>query len=109
MVRSGYPEKGLAKLKSDLLATPAAPELYEGLILSYVLLDRIPEAADAAQQRLTAVPDTYPADYLRAAALCQEIRQPTRALTILQQGLHAHPQDQDLQQALHDARAVPTP
>jgi hypothetical protein len=51
------PDKGLAQLSEALAEAPHSAELHEGLILSLVYLDRIEDAAKAANQKLDAIPD----------------------------------------------------
>jgi tetratricopeptide (TPR) repeat protein len=104
LVRSGYPEKGLTRLKADLTSMPHAPELHEGLILSYVALGQIREAAEAAEQKLKIIPDPYAGDYLRAASLWAQLFAWKRATSILEKGLKRHEGDAELQRALGEAR-----
>jgi tetratricopeptide (TPR) repeat protein len=103
-VRSGYPEKGLLQLKAEIAALPNTPELHEALIVSYVTLGRILDAAEAAQKKLNEVPEVYSDDYLVAASLWAEAREWSRANAVLLEGLSAHPGDERLQHALREAR-----
>lgn len=103
LVRSGFPDKGLARLKAYLAAAPQVPELHEGLILSYASLGRIREAAEAADQKLRFIPNLYAGDYLRAASLWAQVPDLTHAAQILKEGLKTHPGNEDLQRALWEA------
>jgi tetratricopeptide (TPR) repeat protein len=104
LVRAGFVEKGLARLEADLAAMPQAPELYEGLILSHIALGQKRHAAEFAEQKLKRVAAPYAGDYLRAASLWAELQEWTRARTILEAGVRAHPTDENLTYALREHR-----
>jgi tetratricopeptide (TPR) repeat protein len=98
-VRADMPDKGLALLGEALAESPQSAELHEGLILAFVCLGRIEDAAKAADQKLDAVPDLFPADFLRVASLWAQIRDWTRSARALELGLLAHPAHADLARA----------
>jgi tetratricopeptide (TPR) repeat protein len=104
-VRCGKAEKGLNLLRSAIAATPAIPELYEGLLLSLVFLGRLREAAEAAQQKLQTVPNPYVGDYIRAASLWAQLNKWSRAARLIERGLQAYPDDPDLNRALGETLA----
>jgi len=102
MVRAGSAEKGLARLRAYLTASPQIPELYEGLILSLVFLDRIHDAADLAEQKVRNILGVFAGDYLRAASLYAQLKNWPRTVALLQQGLQAHPGNPELEGALRE-------
>jgi tetratricopeptide (TPR) repeat protein len=99
MARAGQPEKALARLKSFLEATPLIPELYEGLILCCVFLNRLQEAAEAADKKIHTLPKLYAGDYLRAASLWSQLGNWHKVRETLEGGLRAHPGNRSLEQA----------
>ncbi|HTP69360.1 MAG TPA: hypothetical protein VMJ35_10695 [Dongiaceae bacterium] len=109
MVRAGFARAGIARLTAWRATTPQVPELYEGLVLSYIFLDRLGEAAEIAEQKIRFVAGLFPGDYLRAASLWAELQETGRARGILQQGLRAYPSDADLQHAWQLAQLLPSP
>jgi len=102
IVRSGSPQKGIARLQACLASSPDTPELYEGLILSYVFLDKIREAAETAERKVHMISHLYAGDYLRAASLWAQLNDLPRALALLQEGLCAHPGNPDLLNAFKE-------
>jgi tetratricopeptide (TPR) repeat protein len=95
-VRAEMPDKGLALLHEALSESPQSAELHEGLILAFVCLGRIEDAAKAADQKLDSIPDLSTADYLRVASLWAQIRNWTRSARALELGLLAYPGHADL-------------
>jgi glycosyltransferase involved in cell wall biosynthesis len=101
-IRSGKAEKGLARLRSALTLTPQTAELHEGLILGLVFLNRLEEAAQAADEKLQHVEGLLPADYLRSASLWAQLRNWRRSSCALELGLQAHPGSAPLTRALDE-------
>jgi glycosyltransferase involved in cell wall biosynthesis len=101
-IRSGKAEKGLARLRSALTFTPEIAELYEGLILGLVFLNRLEEAAQASDEKLRRVEGLLPADYLRSASLWAQLRNWKRSSGALELGLQAHPGNAPLTHALDE-------
>jgi tetratricopeptide (TPR) repeat protein len=101
-IRSGKPEKGLARLRSALTLTPRIAELHEGLILGLVFLNLLEEAAQASDEKLRCVEGLQPADYLRSASLWAQLRNWQRSSHALEMGLMAHPRNAPLTRALDE-------
>jgi glycosyltransferase involved in cell wall biosynthesis len=101
-VRAGKTEKGLSRLQAALAATPQIAELHEGLILALVFLNRIEQAAQAADEKLRSIPGLYPADYIRCASLWAQLRNWPRAVRALEQGLRAYPGRAELTRAMQE-------
>lgn len=104
-VRCGKAEKGLNLLRRAIAASPEVPELYEGLLLALVFLERLQEAAEVAQGKLQAVPNPYAGDYIRAASLWAQLRDWPKATCLIEQGLQAYPGDPDLSRAQREVLA----
>jgi tetratricopeptide (TPR) repeat protein len=102
-VRSGHPGPGLDRLRRALRKTPTASELHDRLILALVSLERLPEAAIAAEQKLNSITRPEAKDYLRAASLCAKAGQLERCAALLERGLLAFPEHATLQQAVREA------
>jgi tetratricopeptide (TPR) repeat protein len=103
MARAGQSDKALATLRSFLEATPEVPELYEGLILCCVYLNRIKEAAEAADEKIHIIPKLFVGDYLRAASLWAQVGNWAKVGETLQEGLRAYPGNRELEQARRES------
>lgn len=101
-IRAGKTEKGLSRLRGALEITPQIAELHEGLILGLVFLNRLEEAAQAADEKLRVVQGLLPADYVRSASLWAQIRNWKRASRVLELGLVAHPRNVQMTRALEE-------
>ncbi len=101
-VRAGKPEKGLSRLRAAVAATPRVPELYEGLILTLVFLNRIEEAAGASEEKLRLVPGLLPGDYVRCASLWGQVRNWQRSSRAIELGLLAYPGNAQLARVLDE-------
>jgi tetratricopeptide (TPR) repeat protein len=108
-LRSGKIDSGLRQIRGALAAKPAAPELHDRLILALVFLDRLPDAATAAEAKLAAIAAPKPADFLRAASLQAKCQNLPRAAALLQSGLQLHPHEKVLMQALREATIASRP
>ncbi len=102
IVRAGSADKGIARLRSAIGASPQVAELHEGLILALVFLDQIDEAARAAEEKLDAVPGLLLGDYLRAASLWAQVSEWRHVGKVLERGLRAYPGSTELSQALEE-------
>ena len=105
-VRAGHAGQGLERLRRALRKNPTAPELHDRLILALVSLERIPEAATAAEQKVRSIARPDARDFLRAASLCHKADQLDRCADLLQKGLLAFPEHPTLQQALRELSSV---
>jgi tetratricopeptide (TPR) repeat protein len=103
--RAGEIEEGLAELLAALRARPDSGPLHDRLILLLAWLERIPEAARAAEEKLRRVPGTASADFLRAARLWMRQGDWARATAVLHVGRQLHPGAAPLEQALADLAA----
>ena len=101
-VRAGKAEKGLSRLRGALSTAPQAPELYEGLILALVFLNRIEEAAAASEEKLRLVPGLLPGDYVRCASLWGQVRNWQRSSRAIELGLLAYPGNAQLARLLDE-------
>jgi glycosyltransferase involved in cell wall biosynthesis len=101
-IRAGKADKGLSRLRSEIAVKPQIAELHEGLILALVFLNRIEDAAQAADEKLRLVQGLLPADYLRSATLWAQVRNWQRSSRALDLGLLAHPGDDHLTRALNE-------
>lgn len=105
-VRSGHPAQGLDRLRRALRKTPTALELHDRLILALVSLERLPEAAIAAEQKLNCLTRPEAKDFLRAASLWAKAGQLDRCAALLEKGLLAYPEHTLLQQAFRETAAA---
>ena len=84
------------------MATPQVPELHESLILALVFLNRIEEAAQAADIKLRAIPGLCPGDYVRCASLWAQLQNWPAGARAVELGLAAHPGNPQLTRALEE-------
>jgi tetratricopeptide (TPR) repeat protein len=106
-VRAGQRSQGLSRIARALDRNPKLPELHDRMVLACVFLDRLTEAASAAEEKLRVVAYPEPRDFLRAASLCAKAGQMARCVAALEQGLQAFPQNEQLQRAFHEVSAAP--
>jgi tetratricopeptide (TPR) repeat protein len=88
--RSGNPHGGLKKIARAVDKDPSNPELYDRLIAANVLLNRLPAAAAAAEEKLEKI-QARPEDFLRAASIWAKLQEWPRAASILQKGISNFP------------------
>jgi tetratricopeptide (TPR) repeat protein len=106
-VRASAADSGLRHLYRAREIRPHSAELHDRLILALVFLDRLPEAAQAAEGKLASLPAPAPSDFLRAGTLWAQASDPARAAAMLQVGLQLSPENEDLRRALDElARTV---
>jgi tetratricopeptide (TPR) repeat protein len=106
MVRGGKIEQGLGRIRGALVQRPALAELHDRLIVSLVWLDRIEEAARAAEAKLGTAALTTPGDFLRAASLWAKVKNWPKAGELLQRGLEAYPRNDDLRRGWEEVGQV---
>src|SRR5580704_12682426 len=104
VVRAGNVERGLGLIRQAVESKPGAGELHDRLILSLVWLERIEEAAEAAEVKLERIEHPEAGDYLRAASLWARLKNWERAARVLQVGLKRHPSDITLGRSLSEVR-----
>ena len=110
IVRAGNVDRGLDLIRQAVLVKPTAGEPHDRLILSLVWLDRIEQAAAAADEKLGAIEHPEAVDFLRAASLWARVKNWTRAAAVLQVGLQHHPSDITLGRSLAEVtRTVDVP
>jgi glycosyltransferase involved in cell wall biosynthesis len=93
VVRAGNLERGVNLIRQAVEMKPTAGELHDRLILSLVWLDRIEQAAAAADNKIGAMEHPDAVDFLRAASLWAKLKNMPRAAAVLQVGLQVHPRD----------------
>jgi tetratricopeptide (TPR) repeat protein len=98
--RLGNPHGGLKKMARAIANEPTNPELYDRLVAVNVWLNRLPAAAEAAEQKLKAVP-SRPEDFLRAASIWAKLQDWKRAAAVLRNGMCAFPHSEALQANLN--------
>ena len=103
-----FPHRVLRRLRQAVSAQPANPELHDRLIVALVWLNRVPEAAEAAENKLTAVP-ARPEDFLRAASIHGKMVEWSRAASILERGLLAFPEASAIRAKLSEIETLLTP
>jgi tetratricopeptide (TPR) repeat protein len=105
IVRTGQAEDGLEKIRRSAAQRPELAELHDRLILSLVWLGRIPEAAQAAEDKLRSVKAAPSGDFLRAASLWAKLENWARATAVLHVGLQVYPQNTALTKAFEELKA----
>jgi tetratricopeptide (TPR) repeat protein len=105
IVRAGGVENGLEKIREIVRRQPQQPELHDRLILSFVWLGRIPEAAAAAEEKLRSVRAPRPGDFLRAGTLWANMGEWKRSAAVLHVGTLVYPNNAVLKQALTELSA----
>jgi predicted Zn-dependent protease len=105
VVRNGMVEKGMLRIRRAVAQQPASAELHDRLILSLVWLDRVSDAALAAEDKLRAVMPPEPEDFIRAASLWAKLGNWARSAAVLQVGLQVYPGQMALEQGLAELAA----
>ncbi|MGA2415292.1 MAG: glycosyltransferase [Candidatus Sulfotelmatobacter sp.] len=95
-VRMGLKKNGLARLTRALRANPDEFQLHDRIIKAYLLLDLMPQAAEAAERLASGFPT--PAAVLRAASIHAQMKQWEAAHEVIVRGLQLFPQNQKLLQ-----------
>jgi tetratricopeptide (TPR) repeat protein len=103
LVREGRGDEGVALLLQALTRQPSCGHLYDRLVAATVSLNRLEDAALAAECKLTNVSPDADA-YLRAAVLRHRSGNGARAVALLQAGLLQFPDAIKLQQGLLELR-----
>jgi len=103
--RKGDEEEALLRMTQALLRQPKNGELHDRRITFLAWRERIPEAAQAAEDKLRAVPNTPAKDFLRAAGLWAQNGDWRRAAAILHVGLQVHADNELLLQAFQELSA----
>jgi glycosyltransferase involved in cell wall biosynthesis len=106
IVRAGNVDRGLNLIRQAVELKPTAGELHDRLILSLVWLDRIEQAATAADGKLGALEHPEAVDFLRAASLWARLKNLSHAAAVLQVGLQLHPHDITLGRSLAELSQV---
>ena len=111
-VRLGLKTSGLSHLARALKASPEVCEMHDRLVKAYILMNLLPQAAEAAERMAVEFP--APATILRAASIRAQMQQWEQTVEIIVRGLRQFPQSQELLQARSElqqetARAIKSP
>ena len=101
-VRLGRNEEGLAHLRRAIEQEPQSGNLYDRLIAACVWLGRVPEAAEAAEAKLTRT-SLQPENFMRAASLRAQLQDWPQAISLLNQGIRCFPEAEKLRETLAEA------
>jgi tetratricopeptide (TPR) repeat protein len=101
-VRLGLKKNGLARLTRALKATPDVIELHDRIIKAYILMNLLPQAAEAAEHLAIGLPN--PTTILRAASIRAQLKESKAVEEIISRGLQLFPQNQELLQAQAELR-----
>lgn len=101
-VRRGCAEPGLQRIRHALGQKPDLPDLHDRLILSLASIERVPEAAVAAEAKLRNVKSPIARDFAVAARLWAQTGNWARATAVLHVGLQIHPRDASLSELLEE-------
>jgi len=104
LIRAGATKEGLGELRAAIRSEPGNPENYDRLIKAEIWLSRLPEAAEAAEQKLSHAA-VEAGDYRRAASICVQMKQYARASDLVRDGLSRFPGATSLQAALDEIDA----
>ncbi len=108
-VRRGCTEPGLQRIRHALSKSPHLAELHDRLILALASIERVSDAALAAEQKLRAVKTPIPRDFAVAARLWAQAGNWARAAAVLHVGRQIHPEDANLQELLNELGAKAGP
>jgi len=97
-VRLGHAQRGFERLTRAIQTAPTLAEIRERAMKACIVLNRMPEAAEQAEE--LARIDPNPRAYLRAASVWMQVRRKENATRLVEQGLRLFPQSVDLQRAL---------
>jgi len=104
-VRRGCSEPGLHRIRRALSQKPQSADLHDRLILALASIDRVSDAALAAEEKLRAVKTPTPRDFAVAARLWAQAGNWARATAVLHVGRQIHPEDASLQDLLDELGA----
>jgi tetratricopeptide (TPR) repeat protein len=107
-VRLGLKKKGLIRLANALEAAPEVFEMHDRLIKAFLVMNRMEQAADAAERMAADLPNA--ATILRALSIRSHMKQWRAAEKIVDRGLELLPEDQQLLEAKRELQremAVP--
>ena len=96
-VRLGLKKKGLTRLANALHSAPEVFEMHDRMIKAYLVMNRLPQAAAAAERLAVELP--HVTTILRAVSVRAHMKQWKAAQEIVDRGLQTFPQDQRLLEA----------
>jgi tetratricopeptide (TPR) repeat protein len=96
-IRLGLKKNGLARLSKALRANPEVFEMHDRMIKAYILMNMMPQAAEAAERLAIKIPN--PATVLRAASIRAQLQEWKPAEEIILNGLQKFPHNQELLRA----------
>jgi tetratricopeptide (TPR) repeat protein len=97
-VRLGHAQPGLQKLIRATKAAPLLSDVRERVMKACIILNRLPEAAEQAEELARIEPN--PRAFLRAASVWMHLKRKEKAGGLLEQGIKLFPADADLKHAL---------
>ena len=97
-IRLGHTQGGFERLARATKAAPMLAEVRERAMKACIVLNRLPEAAEHAEELARIEPD--PRAYLRAASVWMQVKRKEKATLLIEQGLRLFPQSAELQRAL---------
>jgi tetratricopeptide (TPR) repeat protein len=104
--RLGNPHGGLKKIARAIAKEPANPDLYDRQVAANVSLNRLSDAAEAAEQKLRNV-QARPEDFLRAASIWAKLLNWDGAARALRAGILLFPERVSLRTALCEIETQP--
>jgi tetratricopeptide (TPR) repeat protein/glycosyltransferase involved in cell wall biosynthesis len=104
-VRAGNVTPGITKLRDALAEDHSSAELHDRLITVLIWLNRLAEAAEAAEAKIQQLPPA-PEFFLRAASIRAQLQEWDRVEELLHSGLAKFPEADALKQALSE---IPSP
>jgi tetratricopeptide (TPR) repeat protein len=102
-VRSGRVKKGVARLRQAVERNPNEPQVHDRLVTALVWLNRITEAAEAAEKKIEAF-TSDPQAYLRAAVIWAQQENWQQSLEILRRALEQFPHHPALERVLAEVQ-----
>jgi tetratricopeptide (TPR) repeat protein len=105
-VRLGLRKNGLARLTKALQNSPDVVEMHDRMIKAYLLMNRMPEAAEAAER--LALGYRNPTTILRAASIRAQMKEWKAVEDIILSGLQLFPTNPELLQAKAEVESETT-
>jgi len=101
-VRLGDVQKGISRILDAVEICSHSADIRDRLVKALIIAEMFPEAADAAEEFATAIPE--PRRFLRAAAIRRHLQQYDRTESILEKGVGVFPDSVELRSAQAELR-----